>query len=87
MYPTTRIYIDKGDLERIELGFIEIRGKVMLDYEGHQERKSIRHKWVTGKKWNRIDSRGSTMKEPSEVPFSIRQKALDAIRMQITYPD
>ena len=87
MYQTATIYVDKGDLERTELRFIEIRGKVMLDHEEHQTRKSIRHKWVTGKKWNRLSSRGCTMKEPSEVPFSIRQKALDAIRMQITYTD
>lgn len=86
-YLTTTIYIDIDELNRRRLDFICLRDGVELDYDADESRKSTRHKWVEGISWSRLSHRGKRLSHPREVPFDVRHRALDEIRMQIKYKD
>ncbi len=87
MYFTFDLTIPHDDLNRRVLRFVEVRGKVVLDYDADETRSTKRHKWVRTAWWSRLGGRDNTIKEQRELGLLIKTMALEGIRSQITFGD
>jgi hypothetical protein len=87
LFLKTEIVVDYDNLNRRVMRFCEVYGKVMLDFDVDQSRKTTRHKWINTQWWSRLDRRESSIKEQRDVSCEHIHQALNQIRSQITYGD
>lgn len=83
-YGKIEVVIHESPLKRRFLRFVYLDRGLVLDHDADQERASNRHKFVSVRYWDRLNSRDSNL-ERREVPSVAIDEALRLAREKVVY--